>query len=318
MHTKFYKITPAHVGERLDSYLASLPEMPTRSQIQKMIQEIHIRVNGFETKPNYHIKEQDTICVDELSVRPSEMKPQALPLFILYEDQDIVVIDKAAGMVVHPGAGNREGTVVNALLHHCKNLSGVGGVHRPGVVHRLDKETSGVMVFAKNDEAHLSLSAQFKERTIQRRYLTLVFGRMGKTQGMFDQAIGRHPSQRKKMSSKSKHGKTALTHWEVKKEYDQLSLMSIKLMTGRTHQVRVHFSEAGHPVVGDDVYGGVKRTHQIVSLDVKNAIEKVSHLLLHAEFLSFKHPRTHETLTFQTPLPSYFKEVLDLLDDEDR
>ncbi|HBQ21250.1 MAG: hypothetical protein A2Z91_00135 [Deltaproteobacteria bacterium GWA2_38_16] len=319
MRTEFLKVTQEEAGQRLDAYLLSKGYLPSRAQIQRLIQGEKVRVNGFPSKSSYLIKEKDTITVEIPAPTESVMVAQDLPLHVYYEDEDLIVINKAAGMVVHPGAGNKEGTLVNALLHHCKHLSsigaGIGGVLRPGIVHRLDRDTSGLMVVAKTDQAHLSLSDQFKERTIRRHYETLVYGRMETPHGSFDSPIGRHPTQRKKMSSQSKRGKSALTVWEVLKAYDQVSLMKATLATGRTHQIRVHFSEGGHPVLGDETYGGKNRVKHIVDQKLKHAIEQLPYLLLHAKTIAFTHPKTHEILSFEAPIPDYFKHILEILDD---
>ncbi len=238
---------------------------------------------------------------------------EAIPVDIGYEDEDVVVVNKSAGMVVHPGAGNKTNTLVHALLYHCKNLSGIGGVLRPGIVHRLDKDTSGLMVVAKNDDAHLHLSQQFKKRTIWRTYIAMVFGRFEKTHGSFNASIGRHPIHRKKMSTKSKRGKPALTIWEVLESFDQMSLVRAKLETGRTHQIRVHFSDFGNPVVGDSVYGGKVRVKNIIDPKLKLEVEKLHALLLHAEKLTFIHPGTQQPMAFEAPMPDYFKHILEML-----
>ncbi len=214
--------------------------------------------------------------------------------------------------MVHPGAGNKRGTLINALLFHCK-LSTVGGVHRPGVVHRLDKNTSGVIVFAKNDQSHWNLSAQFQKKTVGRHYEALVFGKLKTPSGIFSESIGRDPVNRKKMSTRSKHGKAALTSWKVKEFFDQLTWVEAVLATGRTHQIRVHFSNAGHPVVGDSTYGGTKRALNIVDVELRREIQKLPALLLHAGYLSFRHPKTGEELSFHVPLPDYFIHILNIL-----
>lgn len=310
---EFFKITQEEQGERLDTYLVSKNILPTRTQVQKLILQEKIKVNGFPSKSSYRVKFQDVVSVEIPEPSKSVIEPQEIPLDILYEDTDVVVVNKPAGMVVHPGTGNKEGTLVNALLHHCKNLSGIGGVLRPGIVHRLDKDTSGVMVVAKNDQAHLHLSEQFKKRTIGREYQALIFGRMKEDEGNFNQPIGRHPHHRKKMSSKAKKGKEAKTYWKVLKKYDQLSLIQANLATGRTHQIRVHFSEAGHPVVGDTTYGGKNRIKNIINLKLRQAIEKLPAMLLHAKTLSFEHPKTHKRLIFKVPRPDYFDKILNIL-----
>ncbi len=313
MDTHFLKVESSDEGERLDSYLVKKALLPSRSQIQRLIEQEKIRVNGFPAKASYHIKAKDTITVDIPPPALSILIPENIPVNILYEDDDIVVVNKDGGMVVHPGAGNKRGTLINALLFHCKSLSVVGGVMRPGVVHRLDKDTSGLIVFAKNDEAYLHLAHQFKERTIRRHYKTLVYGKFKETQGSFGEPIGRHPLQRKKMSTKSKRGKPALTLWKMVESFDQMSFIDAILATGRTHQIRVHFSDAGHPVVGDPKYGGTNRAKTIVDVKLKQAVSSLPALLLHSESLLMIHPKTGKEMKFEAPLPDYFLNILRLL-----
>lgn|SRR3989338_3163682 len=313
---KYFQVDLSGEGERVDTFLSQQPDMPTRSQIQKLIENQKIKVNGVTTKANHKLHLKDNVSVEIPAPTESILEPQDIPLNILFEDEDIIVIYKPYGIVVHPGSGNPDKTLVNALLYHCKDLSGIGGVERPGVVHRLDKDTSGVIVFAKNDTAHFNLSQQFQDRSIQRFYFALVYGRMEKKQGMFDSPIGRHPSQRKKMSSRSSRGKPALTFYDVQKEFEQISLVKVNLKTGRTHQIRVHFSEAGHPVVGDETYGGKKRVKNIVNMEVRTQIEKLPALCLHAAHLTFEHPRTKEKMTFEAPLPEHFQNMLHCLERE--
>lgn len=311
--SNFLKVELSEEGERLDSYLVKKKVLPSRSQIQRLIGQEKIKVNGFATKASYLVKAKDTIAIEIPPPAQSILIPENLPIDIVYEDDDIVVVNKEAGRVVHPGAGNKKGTLVNALLFHCKNLSGVGGVMRPGVVHRLDKETSGLIIFAKNDEAHLHLANQFKERTLKRHYKALVYGKFEQTQGEFSAPIGRHPVQRKKMSTKSRRGKPALTLWKIVESFDQISFVDAVLGTGRTHQIRVHFSEAGHPVVGDSKYGGGGRVKNIVDPTLKSEISRLPSQLLHSESLSVIHPRTAEVMKFYAPLPDYFQNLLRIL-----
>jgi len=308
-------VSEGEEGQRLDIYLVDQKVLPTRSQIQRLIEQERVKVNGFPSKASYKIDLADHITIEIPAPEESVIVPENIPVDILYEDDDLVVIHKRAGQVVHPGAGNKRGTLVNALLYHCKNLSGIGGVMRPGVVHRLDKGTSGVMLFAKNDKAHLHLTSQFEKKLTQRHYKALIFGKMKTGSGSFSEPIGRHPIQRKKMSVHSRKGKAALTYWEVVQSYEQMSLVRATLATGRTHQIRVHFSNAGHPVVGDSTYGGVKRMKGIVSLDLRRALQKLPALLLHAEHLSFTHPTTGKKMSFEVPLPDYFQRILKLLDE---
>lgn len=274
-------------NQRLDQHLAARQDLNlTRSQIGKLIEAGEILVNGQVVKPSYHLKKNDCLTINIPPPRKLETKPENIPLEIVYEDDDLVVVNKPRGMVVHPAAGNYEGTLVNALLHHCQDLSGIGGVVRPGIVHRLDKDTSGLIVVAKNDAAHQSLTKQFKDRVIKKRYVALVQGVVKQDSGEIDAAIGRHPVRRMKMAVTEK-GREAITHFKVIKRFKDTTLVELAPKTGRTHQLRVHLHHLGHPIVGDPVYGGAKGSGQ----------------LLHASKLSFIHPRTGEKMEFEVPLP---------------
>jgi 23S rRNA pseudouridine1911/1915/1917 synthase len=235
---------------------------------------------------------------------PLSLKPEPIPLLVLYEDPSIIVIDKPAGMVVHPAPGNPSGTLVNALLHHCNDLSGINGALRPGIVHRLDKETSGVMVVAKNDESYRHLTRQFKNRTVEKVYLAIAYGNIKQNEGQIDSAIGRHPDQRKKMSTKTKKGRVALTRWKVLERLGPFTLLEIHPQTGRTHQIRVHLSSIGHPILGDPLYGK-KGTVEMM--------KKMGRQALHAHRLGFTHPRTGERIQFVAPIPEDMSNVLSFL-----
>ena len=241
--------------------------------------------------------------------------PEAIPLQVLYEDSDLIVIDKPAGLVVHPAAGHANGTLVNALLHHCGDLSGIGGELRPGIVHRLDKDTSGVMVATKNDTTHLALAAQFKAHTVNRRYLALLHGLLTPVSGRIESAIGRHPNHRLKMSSQGRQTKEAVTHWKVRCLYeaDRLSLADLRLETGRTHQIRVHFSEQNMPLVQDPLYGGRVRTGALQDATLKKLALQLPGQALHARLLGFIHPRSQQYLEFVSEPPPVFAELLDYL-----
>ncbi|MCM0084095.1 RluA family pseudouridine synthase [Geomonas sp. Red32] len=300
--------------ERLDSFVArSVPEL-TRSAALRLIETGHITVNGKPQKPSLKLRAGDAVSVEVPPPVPAEPQAEEIPIEILYEDPDVVVINKGAGMVVHPGAGNQDGTLVNALLAHCTDLSGIGGELRPGIVHRIDKDTSGTLVVAKSDRAHLSLAGQFKEHTIKRVYLALVYGSLKEDKGRIQSLIGRHPVERKKMSGKARHGKEAITHWRVVARYPEMTLVRLRLETGRTHQIRVHLSESGHPLVADELYGGGNRLSGIKDQTLKQMIRDMGRHALHAKTLGFLHPVTGEYLEFDTELPEDMAGILAYLD----
>ena len=287
-------------GLRLDRFLTDKAGGPSRSQIRKLIDQGLVQVNGRQVKAGYLVRVGDNIQLQIPPPKPIELKAQAIPLDILYEDADIIVINKPPGMVVHPAVGNYEGTLVNALLAHCKDLSGIGGTLRPGIVHRLDKDTSGVMVAVKNDLAHIALSAQIKDRTAERWYLALVHGNIRIDEALIDAPIARHPINRKQMAV-METGRQARTWYCVQERFGQHTLVECRLETGRTHQIRVHMAYIRHPVVGDPVYSGHR--------DQQGMIRQA----LHAYHLGFRHPRTAEPLSFSVPLPSDMAEILDKL-----
>lgn len=303
--------------ERLDRFLAdSVPEH-SRSFIQKLIRRGDASVNDKSVKPSYTLEEGDRIV---LKTPPPEDKtplPEDIDLDIIYQDEDIIVVNKPADMVVHPGAGNKTGTLVNALLYHCGELSSIGGIQRPGIVHRLDKDTTGILVVAKNDQSHESLAKQLFERTLERYYKALVTGEVEKPEGIIDAPIGRHPVNRLIMTVKNKNGKKAVTHYKIIKRCEGVTLLELKLETGRTHQIRVHMQHMGHPVMGDSHYGGLKKERlEGVPPWEKTLIgklKKATSQLLHAEKLIFRHPRTGEIKSFIAPLPPLFSEIIDLL-----
>ncbi len=299
---------------RLDSFLARQPDLPTRSQLKSLIQNGNIRLNDQKAKASSQLNPGDIIRIDLPEPEPSEILPEDLPLTVLYEDQHLIVIDKAAGMIVHPTAYLKTGTLVNALLHHCKDLSGIGGELKPGIVHRLDKLTSGVMIAAKNDQAHLGLAEQFRDHSITRRYLALVHGTMTQDSGTIKSLIARHPVQRKKMSGKVTRGKTAITHYKVISHYDFFTLVECKLETGRTHQIRVHLSENHHPVVGDLQYGKNRGLPAKLTPTQRSAIRQLKRQALHAYILGFNHPVLDQYMEFRSDLPIDFKAVLSSLE----
>jgi 23S rRNA pseudouridine1911/1915/1917 synthase len=295
-------------GERLDRYLAQACPDLSRSRLASLIDEGQVRVAGKPAKPSARLRGGEAV---ELSIPPPvPATPQAedLPLSVLYEDKDLVALDKAAGMVVHPAAGNWQGTVVNALLHRVTDLAGVGGELRPGIVHRLDKETSGCLVVAKNERALAKLQASFKAREVKKLYLALVHGQP-KDEGRIETLYGRHPVNRKKFTSKVKEGKPALTLYRAVERFDGAALLEVDLQTGRTHQIRVHLAETGHPLLGDSLYGGTRKR----TPPVKAAEEALGRQALHAWKLSFPHPRTGKPVALEAPVPEDLRRVLTLL-----
>jgi len=289
---------------RLDVFLTQKIDDLTRSQIKKLIDQDKAFVNGLPKKSSYKLREGDSIELEYEIAEKLEIKPENIPLKILFEDPHFLVIDKAPGMVVHPGAGVREGTLVNALLFHFPEIRGLGTEERSGIVHRLDKETSGVMVVAKTLKGYLGLKHQFKKREVKKVYMGLVLGRMPLKEGRISWSIGRHVKHGQKISVKTRKPKKAETYYTVKKEFKDFSLLEIKPVTGRTHQIRVHLSTAGHPVAGDRLYGFRK---------AEKLPMKFPRLFLHAYYLSFRHPESRNWLEFCSPLPRDLEEILDLL-----
>ena len=281
---------------RLDRFLAEhLPQF-SRSRIQQLIRSGAITVNGRSARPSDTVRIGDAIQLVEPPVEQIETEPEAIPLEIIFEDEDLIVINKPAGLVVHPGAGHREHTLVNALLHHCPGLSQIGGKERPGIVHRLDKETSGCLVVAKNDVTHRALSDQFASRAVDKIYLALVSGKLRKTSGSIDEKIGRHPVHRQKMSVDSRRGRLAKTEYRVLCAGEGITLVECRLHSGRTHQIRVHMHHVGHPVIGDKIYRS-------------KTADRYERQMLHAWKLGFRHPRSGEWTEFQAPVPNDFQEV---------
>ena len=297
MHFQEIVVNISEVGQRLDIFITSKTNI-TRSQLQKFIEDGSVLVNSRIVSQNYRVKTNDIITLTISDKETESLIPEPIPLEILYKDDYLVVVNKPAGMVVYPSAGHNQGTLMNALSHHCKKLASVGRPLRPGVIHRLDKDTSGVMVVALNDEAYYNLVEQFRQRTITRRYIALVYGNLKEDKGEITLKIGRSQSDRKKMSTRVRKGKEAITRWKALERFSNATLIEAKLGTGRTHQIRVHFASMGYPVLGDRTYG------KKVELEVK-AKKKIlfPRQMLHAELLGFTHPATGKYLEFSSPLP---------------
>jgi 23S rRNA pseudouridine1911/1915/1917 synthase len=284
----------------MDSFLAAKLDKYSRSYMQKIIDDNRVFVNGKPAKRNYRVKEGDKIHVELPEPERVHLEPQDIPLDIVYEDDDLLIVNKPAGMVVHPAPGNYKSTLVNALLAHCGQLSSINGMYRPGIVHRIDKDTTGLLVVAKNERAHRGLARQLKDHSITRKYIALVKGVVAEDKGIVDAPIGRHPVHRKKMAVVAKNSKRAVTHFSVLKRYAGYTLVELELETGRTHQIRVHMAYIGHPVVGDPVYG------QGGELGANGQ-------LLHAAELGFIHPLKGQYMKFEADLPEGFKDILDSL-----
>ena len=301
-----FEIGPDHQGLRLDKFLANELPNHSRAQVQRLIDDGRVSLPRVATpKANTGVRPGDVVTVEVPPPAPSTLEPEDLPLPILHDDADVVVVNKPAGLVVHPGAGHPTGTLVHALLHHVQDLSGIGGEARPGIVHRLDKGTSGVMVVAKNDAAHQELARQFHDREVEKEYVALVWGTVHNRKRI-DLPIGRDPVHREKISTRARRARVAVTRVTWAKALPGLTLIRVAIATGRTHQIRVHLSAIGHPIVGDALYGGV---HKRVAHDVR-AVLRLTRPFLHAERLAFTHPRTGERLSFEAPLPDDLESVL--------
>ena len=286
-------------GERLDVFLARMDETLSRSRVQRLIADGHVMVDGKTPKASQRLSEGATVAVEMPEPEATDILPEKIPLDILYEDEDVIVVNKARGMVVHPAAGVSRGTLVNALLAHCKDLSGINGALRPGIVHRLDKDTSGVMIAAKNDAAHRSLAEQIQQKTAKRVYWAILTGNIAEEEGVIHGAIGRNPKDRQKMAVVRENGKDATTNFRVLERFGAYTLVECRLMTGRTHQIRVHMAYIGHSVVGDPKYGAKKCAFSIEGQ------------ALHSKTLMFTHPRTGERMEFEAPLPEDMQMILD-------
>lgn len=291
-------------GIRLDKAIAQLDPDISRMTVQKLIDDDKILVNGKKEKASYKVKINDKILIEFDKPKESKLKAEEIPLNVIYEDNDIIIINKEKGMVVHPGNGNPDGTLANAIMARCKDsLSGIGGEIRPGIVHRIDKDTSGIIIVAKNDKAHLDISDQIKEHKTTKTYLALVRGRVKENEATIDMPIGRSKKDRKKMAV-DKDGKKAVTHFKVLKRYSDCTLLEVVIETGRTHQIRVHLSEIGYPIIGDYTYSNGKNRFNVEGQ------------MLHAYKIKFKHPTTNQEVEYTAELPKYFKDILKKLDEE--
>jgi 23S rRNA pseudouridine1911/1915/1917 synthase len=301
---KKFIVKKEDVGKRIDAYISSKDEQISRTAVQRMIEEENILVNGNKTKASYKVQENDKIEIQEVKPKEIELKAQDIPLEVIYEDKDIIVINKPKGLVVHPAVGNPDGTLVNAIMAICKDtLSGIGGEIRPGIVHRLDKDTSGVLIVAKNNNAHINISEQIKNHETEKTYLALVRGIVKENEATINMPIGRSSKDRKKMAV-TRDGKNAITHFKVLKRYEKYTLLEIKIETGRTHQIRVHLSHIGYPVVGDYTYSNGKNDFNVEGQ------------MLHAKKIKFKHPETNKEMELTAKLPEYFQKILDDLENK--
>ena len=302
---KEYIVRQEEKGKRLDTYIPSVDTDITRTSAQRLIEDGNILVNGKNAKVSYKIQENDKISVEIPEPKQIELKAQDIPIEIIYEDSDIIVVNKPKGMVVHPANGNPDGTLVNAIMAICKDsLSGIGGEIRPGIVHRIDKDTSGLLIVAKNDNSHVKMSEQIKNHEVKKTYIALVRGVFKENEATIDMPIGRSTSDRKKMAI-NKNGKNAITHIKVLKRFDKYTLLKVNIETGRTHQIRVHLSHIGYPIVGDYTYSNGKNEFDVIGQ------------CLHAQKLEFKHPITQKDMCLEAELPQYFKDILDKLKDRE-
>lgn len=300
--TLILTVEAENAGERIDRFLSFQCSDISRSYLQKLIKDQLVSVNGKIVKANYKVQLNDSVCVEFPEIKELDILPEDIPLDILYEDDSVLVVNKPKGMVVHPAAGHTTGTLVNAVLFHCKgNLSGINGVMRPGIVHRIDKDTTGALLICKDDVTHRDLADQLKEHSITRRYRAIVSGNLKEDQGTIEGPIGRHPTDRKKMAINHTHGKDAVTHYRVLERFGNATYIECQLETGRTHQIRVHMTSIGHPLLGDEIYGSVKNPYHLEGQT------------LHAMILGFVHPKTGAYLEFEAELPEYFSKLLEKL-----
>ena len=306
--TRSTRIGPEHAGVRLDAYLASQIEGWSRARLQRLIENEDVLVNGRVAKPSYKLREHDEIEVELIAPPTDRFEPENIPIDIVYEDATLVVVNKPAGLVVHPAAGTPSGTLANALAYHFQQLPDSGAGVRPGIVHRLDRDTSGLLVVAKTEAALENLSDQFRDRTVFKSYVALVHGRVLQTSGRIDQPLARDPSNRTRMAV-VRGGRNALTLYRVRRSFQRFTLLDVELKTGRTHQIRVHLAWLKHPVVGDETYGG-GRDNTIQDARLRARIRNLNRHFLHAEKLGFTHPATGEFVKFESPLPAELSELL--------
>ena len=298
-----FEVDEEYDGQRLDKYLAQIYDGQSRSFFQKLIRSGNAEINHKAvTKNSILLENGDLVSIEIPEARSVEILPENIPLDILYEDDDLLIVNKPKGMVVHPSAGHYSGTLVNAVMYHCKDsLSGINGEIRPGIVHRIDMDTTGSLIVCKNDQAHMEIAQQIKDHSVTRKYRGIVCGIAKDDEGTIQGPIGRHPTQRKKMAVNQKNGKPAVTHYRVLERFDKYTYMEFQLETGRTHQIRVHMSNAGHPLLGDELYGGTGRGYAVKGLQGQT---------LHAMTIGFIHPSTHQYMELSAPLPQYFEDLL--------
>lgn len=303
MKMESFEVEAEQEGERLDKFLSIIYPEFSRAFFQKLIKSKQVSVNGTPQKASYCVKIDDIVTVEIPDAVETTIEPENIPLDILYEDEDVLIVNKPKGMVVHPSAGHYTGTLVNAIMYHCKDtLSGINGEIRPGIVHRIDMDTTGSLIVCKNDEAHVNIAQQIKEHSVNRIYVGIVCGNVREDSGTVEGAIGRHPIERKKMAINEKNGKPAITHYKVLERFKNYTYMQFKLETGRTHQIRVHMASIGHPLLGDSLYSSGR-----------SPFKHLQGQCLHAQTIGFVHPKTGEYMEYSAPLPEYFEKLLCLL-----
>lgn len=303
MNTECFEVEIEYEGERLDKFLCAIfqnsPSVQSRSFLQKLIKDGHVSVNGCQQKSNYRLKAEELVQVEIPDAVETPILPENIPIDILYEDDDLLVVNKPKGMVVHPSAGHYTGTLVNAVMYHCKDaLSGINGEIRPGIVHRIDMDTTGSLIVCKNDRSHTCIAEQIKAHSVDRLYRGIICGTVKEDEGTIDAPIGRHPIDRKKMAINEKNGKTAITHYKVLERFERYTYLEFRLETGRTHQIRVHMASIGHPLLGDVLYSSGKSPYRLTGQT------------LHAMSIGFIHPQSGEHLKITAPLPEYFEKIL--------